>query len=573
MNKANTVEVVSDVSDDPQLVVLLKDYELLVEKHSRSEERFLQIIGWVIVILGTITSFVFGQTGISQIDKTSAWLAWGGPFIAVFLFYLLLWEFFQLEGYIRRCRVVAEQINYKFGEAIMVQFSPDTKMTSFLSSRHGNIRYALVFWVLMTLSAILYVLTITVSLSTIYRENHLGGFAISIVVSVATLALLYSFLGAIMDLPKHYDRIFQEVKKTGKVPQLESQNPAKPTPFQIGLKSLYRIILPRNNLVEKGVMFWYGFIGAFAITGVQQSQVDLINIFFRQDKDYTLNTIPWWLILGLGVIYFFVEELLLQQAKYLWNDIRDQDWDLKNPYRQDRAFAEGLISGRWTILHIVIRWTLTLTLGYMLGGWQLFLLFVLVSLHQAIYVLWGKPRGDKHPIILLTIISFNVAPRFIAGVMAVSGALPITMPMLVLFAIFHFFSFGFMAAYWKMEAVEIQNNKNSKSKIPERPQSKYFLDEGEGLQHQGFIAAVISSLALLIGYFLSNKDVLQAVSCYLVRHISDFFLCTNLDGALALVLVVCFILSVHLLTIFLRKVFSWLGKYINTVILKMTPLQ
>jgi hypothetical protein len=316
-------------------------------------------------------------------------------------------------------------------------------------------------------------------------------------------------------------------------------------------------------------MFWYGFIGALAIISVQQSQIDLINFFFQQKTPYTLNPIPWWLVIGLGGIYFFVEEFLLQQAKYLWNDIRDQVWDLKNPSRQDRAFAKGNTVDQSDILHVIIRWTLALVFGYMLGGWQLFLVFMFISIHQAVYVLWGKPRGREHPIILLCIISLNIAPRFMVGVMAVSGTFPLTIPMLMLLAIFHFFSFGFMAAYWKMEAIDFANKKKQGVDVQERPQSEFFLSHGDDLQHQGFLGAIIVSLILLVGYFFSNQNASPAVSCYQVRSVSDLFLCDGFDGKLALTLLTLFILSIHLFSYYSRRVFGWLEKYITPIMLRI----
>jgi len=542
MNK-KTIEL---VSDDPRFVALLKEYELLFQRFSQSEERFSQIINWVVAILTTVAGIVLGPTGLPLLSGLSSWLAWVAPFIAVFLFFILLWQFYQLEGYIRRCRITAEQINHRFGETVLTQFSPNAKTTSFFSSRHGNIKSSTVFWVLIGLSAILYVVTIAVSLLSVYRENHLAGFILSALVTTISFLLVFSLLGVISDLPKYYDEVYEIVRETGKVPQSETGLKTL-RPFQQGLKSLHGILLPRRNLAEKGVIFLYGFIGALVLIGIQPSQVDLINRLFRQDTDYTADSVPFWSVCALGFVYFSVSELLLQQAKYLWNDMRDRDRDQKSPYHQDRAYTQGLLTSQEAMVHVILRWTLAFILGYLLGGWQLLALFGFVSIHQILYVFWGKPSAENHPLRLLFLLSFNIPPRFIAGVMAVAGTSWVTIPILVLSAIFHFFSFGFMAAYWKMEAVYIDNN--PQLDLSERPQSKFFLKVGDRWQRHGFISAVISSLILLMSYSLIDQS--------------------RLSSAWYFPLTLSLLLAIHAFTFMLFRAFSRLGRQSSTITSKI----
>ena len=497
------------------------------------------------------------------------WVALSGPLITVFLSYILVNQYYGLEGLIRRCRIVAAQINHKFdNRPILSQFSPTAGVGNFFSVRHGNAGFRILMGALISLCFGLYLLVNILSTFFVYNENHLAGFIISILLFLATFILIYSFSSVIIDLPKHYDQIYQEVLRTGELQKVASQNDNGVEPFQTGLKSLYGILIPRNNLIEKGVFFWYGFIGALAITGIQQSQVDLINSFFSQGKDYTIKTVPAWSIFALGLVYFFIEELLLQQAKYLWNDIRDKVRDSKSPDHQDRGYTQGLLSNRSAIRHVVLRWTLGLVLGYMLGGWQMFALFIFISLHQAVYVLWGKPRGDKHPIILLMIISFNIAPQFIAGAMAVSGISWVDISTLILLVILYFFSFGFMAAYWKMDAVHIETMKNKGSDILDRPQSPFFRKNGNAYQHYGFLIAIISSLLLLCRSLLADQiRYLISLDIWLGSIISGF---SHIDlKNVPLLGILSLIIIILIITTILFKLLGLSASHISPIVIKI----
>jgi len=144
----------------------------------------------------------------------------------------------------------------------------------------------------------------------------------------------------------------------------------------------------------------------------------------------------------LGIIYFFAEEFLLQQAKLLWDDIRDIEQDKKRIYNKDRYYVQGFFSKRTAILHVFLRWTFSLALGYLIGGVSLLILFLLISLHQILYELWGKPRGDKLPKGLLIFISFSTVFRFVAGILAIEGSYWSYTPFLLLIVVFYFYSFG-----------------------------------------------------------------------------------------------------------------------------------
>ncbi len=541
------------IPEDAELAVLVRDYELMHQQVKHAEERFYQIASAVFTTLVAVTGIVLNQADLLVFSSLVASIT---PVLSVFLLTVLLYQFYEQEGSIRRARIIAEQINFRLGSIILSEYSPSARLATFYSLRHGNIKYRMLLLTFIVLCGGLYVTANVLAIRLIYAGTHFWGFLTSVLVTFATFVLAFAFHGIYSDLPKNYDGVYEEVRKTGEFPR-----GAEPSSPKQDWRVLAHILLPRKMLIEKGGAFWIGFIGALAISGIQKSQIDLINAFFRQGKDYELNTVPPWSIWALGVIYFFVDELLLQQAKYLWNDIRDRDWDSRSSYHRNRAFAEGSTTEKWAILHVVIRWTFALVLGYLLGGLQLLLLFIFISLHQVLYVLWGKPNGEKHPVALLAIISFNLAPRFLVGVAAVSGESWTALPIALLFVAFHFFSFGFMAMFWRLQATD--------NSIPRRPQSEYFLLRGESYQHQGFLGAIIASMLLLSGYlavaqhnqFVTLETLLGSAAASLghagLRYVWFF------------VLSLLFVLGIHFVSLVLRTLFSPLRAYLAALSMRV----
>lgn len=538
---------------------------MLSLSYEHGMDKFFQFINWIITILVAFIGVITSQLNDLQLGIYISWAAWSAPGIIFFMFCILLFQYYEVEGLIRKCRIVMDEINERLASPILTQFSNMGYMSKFFSTRHGNVKYRILIWAEFFLCGILYLIASGLSLIHIYAENHFWGFIITVIFIMATFLLVYSFSGSVVDLPEFYEFIRESLKR--KDSQRNFTNIE--TVIRPSLKKLQAIILPRpRDVFDKGVVFWFGFIAALTITGLQNHQLITINRLFRyQQKDFTILSLPPWTILGLGLVYFFVEEILLQQAKLLWDDIRDIKRDQLSIHHNLRAFTQGLMSENSAIIHVLSRWALSLILGYLLGGTHLLGLFILISLHQAMYVLWGKPRSEKKPLTLLIIISFNVSFRFVAGVMAVVGPSWSYLPFLVLIAIFHFYSFGFMAALWKMEAFHIRNTPHPQ--LFERPQSYFFYSNGEALRYQGQVGAIILSAVFFAVQIMSTFRT----NLYWVGHLFyKDFLYMRFNNLIGFALILTIIIFVHFLTFIVKIMFSRVIKPIKLLLRKIKTI-
>ena len=73
------------------------------------------------------------------------------------------------------------------------------------------------------------------------------------------------------------------------------------------MRSFLAMLLPRpRDVIEKGVVFWYGFIAALAVLGIQDQQLSIINTLFKYQVNEFVDksTVPSWIIWGLGLLIF-----------------------------------------------------------------------------------------------------------------------------------------------------------------------------------------------------------------------------------------------------------------------------
>jgi hypothetical protein len=126
------------------------------------------------------------------------------------------------------------------------------------------------------------------------------------------------------------------------------------------------------------------------------------------------------------------------------------------------------------------------------------LLFLVISIHQAIYVLWLKPNADRFPVLTLLGLSFNVMLRFAVGFYVVAGAAwGLTFSLLIM-AVLYCYSIGVMSGIWKMEAAYYKE-----TPFVPRTQSGFFFRRGELLQRLGLIGAVLISTLLVVDRMIS----------------------------------------------------------------------
>ncbi|GHP00899.1 hypothetical protein KSF_109460 [Reticulibacter mediterranei] len=268
---------------------------------------------------------------------------------------------------------------------------------------------------------------------------------------------------------------------------------------------LFTWAIPRPvDVLAKAWFFLYGLAATLVFGQPSENQTMLGNGLFHPSPAWQGNEIPIWAIVTCLFIYFILEELLVQQAKLIWDDIRDRDRDQKLLHNRERAIAKGIISVRQARWNMLAR----LVLAALFIVWQrrvdLLVVFSVIFLHQAVY-LWAKPRGATHPLGLLFWLSFNNSLRFFAGTVAIGG-FQAFLPLILMFVTCYFCSVGGLAAQWKMEAQDVGQNI--------RPQSAYFAVRGEFWQQVGLLDAILVA-GLLVLYCLFSLCEVQGALLYL----------------------------------------------------------
>lgn len=231
-------------------------------------------------------------------------------------------------------------------------------------------------------------------------------------------------------------------------------------------------------------------------------------------------------------VWWIVQEALVQQAKYQWNDLRDHRRDPKLPANARRPLAGRGPSVTAYIL-LVIRWLG----GVLLAAWlspRLFWLVVTISVLQGGYEWWAKPRAARWPLLPLVFVALGAAVKLLGGLMAVGGGT----------AAARFWLYGvgavglgviYGATLWRVEADYLQRRG-----LPwQRGQSAHFAAHGRFWQGVGAFVGLAAGLLLLatagawpqraaallfllavagIGYHNATIDYGQFYFLHAVRH-------------------------------------------------------
>src|SRR5260370_10938660 len=299
------------------------------------------------------------------------------------------------------------------------------------------------------LEVLMFIVVTVSALSVIFNMSHIQGTLFSLFYGFLVATLCFSSFGLIYELPRFYSIFLNQLLSTGHISNDFRSNLFA---FKSNVSGFLYLIIPRMlDLITKSLFFVFGYMTAIIVVGLPASKLSLINYLFRSSTDWkSVSSVPVWVYFALGTIYFVVEEIFLQQAKLLWDDIRDIERDKILLQNSKRPIASGRLSVTSAIWQMYVRWSLAFLLSYLLGGLALLLVFFLITLHQAIYVLWAKPRSSKHPLMVLFTLSFNVSLRFLAGVVSIAGAQWSLTPFVLLFVLCYFYPVGVMALLWKL---------------------------------------------------------------------------------------------------------------------------
>lgn len=197
----------------------------------------------------------------------------------------------------------------------------------------------------------------------------------------------------------------------------------------------------------------------------------------------------WHTSLAFVLLWFIAQEGLVQQAKYLWNDLRDQARDRALPANASRPYAQTPITHR-THLHLLARWGGGLLLGLWLAPACGALLLGLTLL-QLLYERWAKPHAQRHPLAPLAIVGLGAAGKFLGG--ALAAGWPVADARLWSYGGL-FFGMGLVygSTLWRVEALYLRQ----RQRPFQRGQSAYFARHGRRWLHIGSVLIVLTGLGL-----------------------------------------------------------------------------
>jgi hypothetical protein len=506
----NDVVIIQD-TEDSRLQILLKDYELQVNRLNGFENQLIQFMSIIFGILAVVATYFLSQQATIPVE-----LAWIAPIFSILLVTFLLFTLYEHIGNMWNARFLARRINKIFNEKVLINFDPEIPSAWLLSTKRGNLKTRLMYSLLFSGCVLIFVFMSFVSFRIVYeRASHLIGSLFVLFYAVLVIALLISVSGFLWDLPNAYRDFFNQFPNAEALP---ADFKFKPSISATGSNAFITIIPRVPDFITKSVFFIFGFVTALVVVGLQQHLVVVSSLFSTAAMKVNGSTIatswknisdvPIWAIWAFGALCFCVEEILLQQAKLMWDDIRDVEYDRAWFPNNTRPIASGRISVSSATWQMLVRWMLAFGFGYLLGGVPLLLVFLIISLHQVIYTLWAKPESRKKPhnhrrhIVLLLVLSFNFPLRFLAGVIAVVGPQWLLPPFILLFVSFYLCAVGVLALQWKLEA---QHQQDLHQNVAVRPQSEFYLQRGEHWQHVGLVGAILITSLLVLIHFISKS--------------------------------------------------------------------
>lgn len=271
---------------------------------------------------------------------------------------------------------------------------------------------------------------------------------------------------------------------------------------------LWHIISRPVDFFTKTPLFIIGAIFAFMEFG--PSSHPRIQVLFIAEP---VEKPPLGAIVALSVCWYLIQEGLVQQAKYLWNDIRDRAVDKEFSDKSRRSVASGALSLREATAQLFIRWIGGLILGLFLDT-RLFWLLCAISLVHILYELWAKPRGARIPFAPLFLVALGSPLRVLGGAMSISACL-FDLRFVTYLVAFTFFGIGCLATFWRIEAEHVKRNDIP---VSPRPHSEYYYSNGYSWQRFGFTGFIVCAALLLtdaLFHLGANVSISDQIMLYL----------------------------------------------------------
>ena len=454
------------------LDILLAEYNNLYQQIDNSTAQLTSMITILITaiaaVLGTDLNRKIADIHLLALFPVTAMVIGG-----IILHLFVRWSTFSLQT-----RLVSARIIKMTGQPPTdLYFHRDSAAARFQSLRKSSYYKNLVYTLFIMVIGLIIVLNISF-VARIYHEDHLFGFIFGLLIIIAMLIALLAIYSMLVDLPKMYDRIL-ESGESGEIST--RQKPAR-TVKKVSL------LFPRaSDFISKSWLFLFGVLASIWTSGLTYFHPRIHDLFTNQPPG---SSLPVWMIFAFAVCWYLIQELIIQQAKYSWNDLRDRERDLKTGGKQDRSFVGSDYNPQFMAFFITLRFAVGILLGYLLDS-RLGTLLLVIVVTQVFYELFVKPHAARYPLLATIIIALGSTFRFVSGALSVSERL--NLPIMILAAAFFFLGVGYIAKYWKVEAEHCLANQRE---YPPRPQSDFFLQHGRDWQHFGFVGMLVTAIFL-----------------------------------------------------------------------------
>jgi len=462
--------------EQSRLDILLAEYNNLYQQIDSSTT---QLASLLTILITAVTAIL--TTGITQ-KVENIYLLILIPVAVMIIGGFVIHLFTRWSTFFFQARLVSSKIvKITKQPPTDLYFNRESAASRFQSLRR-NSNYQTMIYLIFSLAFILIAILFVSFFIYFYEVNHLLGFLYGLgccVFAVISLCAIYSIL---VELPKRYDRVLNEteyVDKTQITPELKR---VKSNSF----------ILPRPaDFITKSWLFFFGVITSGILIGFKYFNPTIYSLFTNKPVG---SELPLWMVFAFAACWYLTQEFLVQQAKYAWNDIRDKQRDLKTGGKEDRFLVGQDYDARLMALLTTFRFLLGIGIGYLLDT-NLGILLTIITIIHIFYELYVKTHaGNRFGAGLAVVVIAVGSPlRFLSGVLSVNDHIDFSI--LILCSTFLFYGIAYIAKYWKIEAEHVRAVHGD---YPPRPQSDYFVKNGDTWQNFGFIGMMISFVMLWV---------------------------------------------------------------------------
>ena len=184
--------IIKQDTESELLQVLLKEYELTLNRIDSIDNRLFQVMAAIVTILAVIIGYMiiqgpdFNKVGLALL---TSWLAgaWLAPFFCLLAYTILIFQAHLQLAAVLNARILSLRINNIVGEAALLYAEPKTIAGRFFSTRSGSTRIIVLYVILYGGLLLFYPVLISLACAIIYQyQSH---FAATLFVT------LYTFLG------------------------------------------------------------------------------------------------------------------------------------------------------------------------------------------------------------------------------------------------------------------------------------------------------------------------------------------------------------------------------------------